>query len=753
MAFNPEDIFADKETAQTKLNELSKRFNNQARFIPLSAEEIKDLRKKISNKKTHKKGIERFLVDTEVLQDGKLLIIVNGAPLDISRTNFQLVTTSANYRQAVVVIEILTKNAIKSAVILEGTPEFDALKRGLLITAFVSLLRNPEIAQIDYSQTEHLEIISKISKAVELHNKRASDLPPFFQDENLTKLFFVAQGSATEQFTRDDWVQSEWIVVLAKLCDWLSKWINEISEDPADAISNGTLDDFPSFKAVAQILAEGRPKGSNILEAINYYAYSDNFHSGLQDLNLFNSRENIELDNSIVSYCSHVFASTVVSPVSSDMGRRLPFVSNGQLSYFDIDTTRMTVQKNEDVKNIWNGEANQIRFDCDKYLTPGDLPAGPELEELWNSHSFSNINPSEAATSTTQLLEEAVALRKWTIPQKAVVELRLGPFRSVEITEVNDFIHFLWRTENQRFAYCGLNLTSKRFSQVDIHTNNENIICMIKLVMAATIRDFLVAEERRKIFDVTRRRVTGRSFKGDGKETRYVYLPRIRYVSDTEAIKRIKTGLDQNSRSRHFVRSTFRRVKPSPLQLTIAKNEGIIVPEGYTYVRAHFRGGGEGQIIYRSKSATQLLFETDDRPLIQPEQDDWFEFEGMTATLLDKHLGFTVLSRAKKGGDGGVDILATKQHGKRTETWIVQCKCYSQNNPVGPSVIRELIGTIVDTPHENDEIIRGMVVTTSRFTPEATRLAITHSIQLIDHEALIDICAAINRTHRKTFGH
>jgi hypothetical protein len=88
-------------------------------------------------------------------------------------------------------------------------------------------------------------------------------------------------------------------------------------------------------------------------------------------------------------------------------------------------------------------------------------------------------------------------------------------------------------------------------------------------------------------------------------------------------------------------------------QLEIAKNERITVPEGYTFVRAHYRGGDEDQRVYRSRSAMQLLFEAVSRPEINPEQDDWFEFERMTADLLHNHLGFTVISRAAKGEIAG----------------------------------------------------------------------------------------------------
>ena len=95
----------------------------------------------------------------------------------------------------------------------------------------------------------------------------------------------------------------------------------------------------------------------------------------------------------------------------------------------------------------------------------------------------------------------------------------------------------------------------------------------MKLIMAALVRDFLVAEERRKIFDVKKTRVGGSRAKK--QETRIVYLPRIRYVIDINAPKRISQGLEQGARARHFVRAFIRKVeKPSPIQLEIATNGG-----------------------------------------------------------------------------------------------------------------------------------------------------------------------------------
>ena len=283
----------------------------------------------------------------------------------------------------------------------------------------------------------------------------------------------------------------------------------------------------------------------------------------------------------------------------------------------------------------------------------------------------------------------------------------------------------------------------KGIPNIATFTDDQRVAVMMKLIMCALVRDFLVVEVRRKIFDVTRRRIgvgTTRS-----RDARVICLPRVRYIIDKKAPSRVKEGLEQGRRARHYVRAFFRKVeKPAPVQLEIAHAERITVPEGHTFVRAHYRGGGEAQRVYRSRSALQLLYEAVNRPLIKPEQDDWFEFERMTAELLENHLGFKVLSRAPKGA-GGIDILATRAANGLAEVWLVECKCYSANNPIGPDKIRELAGRITAAKKEEGQVFRGMFVTSSRYTPDALRTAVQLGIQTIDHDQLVNICSAVNR--------
>jgi len=112
--------------------------------------------------------------------------------------------------------------------------------------------------------------------------------------------------------------------------------------------------------------------------------------------------------------------------------------------------------------------------------------------------------------------------------------------------------------------------------------------------------------------------------------------------------------------------------------------------------------------------------------------EDWFAFERAIATLLEHHLGFTIVDRGVCGrGDQGIDILATKVVGGRSELWVVQCKHYS-DNPVGPRIIRELLGSMTTVRHDEDQTVRAMLVTTGRITGDALKLAATQGVQTYD---------------------
>jgi hypothetical protein len=229
-----------------------------------------------------------------------------------------------------------------------------------------------------------------------------------------------------------------------------------------------------------------------------------------------------------------------------------------------------------------------------------------------------------------------------------------------------------------------------------------------------------------------------------------VYLPRVRYLESKIDLSRLNLELSYKQRSQHYVRHHFRKANPSQLQLEIAKRARKIVPEGHTYIQGHYRGveGPEGQTVYRSRSAMALLFgsQIDSNRSIELSTTDWFGFERAVSVLLEKKFNFTIVHRATRGKtDYGIDILATKSVGKQIETWVIQCKCYKPHNLVNPSHMRELIGSIADLQRNGVEVVRGMMVTTSRISGDALSLAVKHGIQCVAGDDLNLILDSINK--------
>jgi restriction system protein len=87
--------------------------------------------------------------------------------------------------------------------------------------------------------------------------------------------------------------------------------------------------------------------------------------------------------------------------------------------------------------------------------------------------------------------------------------------------------------------------------------------------------------------------------------------------------------------------------------------------------------------------------------------------------------------------DGGCDIVATKESRASTERLLVECKC--GRSVIGVKVARDFLGALY-LPHAT----RGVLVTTSRFSPAAVEFAKgTARIDLVDHT---ELCRRFNDT-------
>jgi Restriction endonuclease len=354
------------------------------------------------------------------------------------------------------------------------------------------------------------------------------------------------------------------------------------------------------------------------------------------------------------------------------------------------------------------------------------------------------------------LLAEATSLKQWTIPFGAYVLLRAGEIEAAKLYEVGNEVAILLIDRKEDYFLVWVNPAEKRFTFPsnadlaaaagawaavkakakfgeqwretltvdDLKESTAEFEALfelgIKILIASIIRDFWVVEERERVFGASMEVRKSPRLRGDRGHPRIVYLPRIRYISN---YKDQPDGLNLKARAPHFVEGHLRKaLQASQDQILLARKHGIIVPEGFTFVRPHRRGDAAQEQIYRSRSALQCLQAL--KPVADTgARDSWFTFELRVREWLATN-GFHVEHlAASRNGDGGVDIQASKG----SEHLLVQCKYWHSQN-VGPNVIREMLGTLQTFPPGS----KGVVVTSSELTSAAKDLAIQHGIQFIE---------------------
>jgi len=99
------------------------------------------------------------------------------------------------------------------------------------------------------------------------------------------------------------------------------------------------------------------------------------------------------------------------------------------------------------------------------------------------------------------------------------------------------------------------------------------------------------------------------------------------------------------------------------------------------------------------------------------------KFEQLVAYIMEKR-GYEV-TLTQQSRDGGIDIFALKNEGFGNILTIVDCKKYSNNNPVRIAAVRCMYGTL-----QIESASHGIIATTSRFTQEAIDLAQEYKYQL-----------------------
>ena len=106
------------------------------------------------------------------------------------------------------------------------------------------------------------------------------------------------------------------------------------------------------------------------------------------------------------------------------------------------------------------------------------------------------------------------------------------------------------------------------------------------------------------------------------------------------------------------------------------------------------------------------------------------EFEGLITRLLER-MGFRA-EMTKASGDGGVDVVATLDRPVTGGRYLIQCKRYTQDSPVGAATVREFYGALT----ADRRAVKGILITTSGFTSQAQGFAGGLPIELIGRDQL-----------------
>ena len=356
---------------------------------------------------------------------------------------------------------------------------------------------------------------------------------------------------------------------------------------------------------------------------------------------------------------------------------------------------------------------------------------------------FDEETKSQMKEILTEAMDQATGL--W-IPYNACVEIRDDPiFKYVRFIEYEKVIAIFAHDHNERCLSEIFMKDKKDFKYWLFNSGNifdekiEESSKRIYLKLAACIRDWKVLIERDSTMSYRGRNVITDS---NSNKKRICYLPITKYRRNPnkEQQKRERVFFNESRKFSGDRRAHTRRLvegtKASKIQLLLAKDLNFPVPPGHTFVKESVwgkKGMTQKEVIYRSKSLNNLFYASDHEIEKAKEIHELSPagFEERSEKYVAE-LGWKVTKR--NNYDGGIDIRALKEFKDGTiKKLLVQCKHWKK--PIGPDVIRELIGASKLEESKHEKVL--MIITSSRFTFDAKEAAAKENIELIDGDNLL----------------
>ena len=367
-----------------------------------------------------------------------------------------------------------------------------------------------------------------------------------------------------------------------------------------------------------------------------------------------------------------------------------------------------------------------------------------------NPNEAFNLDP-ETKSQISEILKEAMEQTTGLlIPYNACVGLKDDPiFKYIRFIEYEKYIAIFAHDHKDRFIS---EMYVKGEDEFRYWLYNSGQIFdskvaesskLLYLKLAACIRDWKILIERDSSMSYQGHRIPSGVPSG---KPRHMYLPRVTYKrSNSKEQKRREKVFFNESRKfngdrRAHVRKLHSGMKASKLQMLLASSENIYVPEGHTFVRKSIWGKvkmGRREIKYRDTCLNGLFYGSDHEIKKAKTINDLSPagFEERSEKYVTK-LGWEVIKRSNY--DGGIDIRALKEFKDGTiKKLIAQCKHPAiSKKPIGPNVIRELIGASKLEESKYEKIL--MVITSSKFTFGAREAAAKENIELIEGDHFLN---------------
>ena len=592
-----------------------------------------------------------------------------------------------------------------------------------------ALINNEIYYENDEDEKKDLELYDKLEKKAgfiknKIHTLMLLDNPVFDKELSKEVLLQVSWASMIRFYHVHVSLLRRSIIEMEKLINYFD-----------NQIKNSNDEMLPSWHLAKQITIECvKAKKSTEIPEIFHKIYTDEKNRKILTGIFYNTSI---ATNTLLQGLSFFFNFYIFSEVHTDYGLKMPSlelvepyeIKSYVIDYRNLPELSALGSDLDSVMTYWKAFANtvnsnrQYNANMHDVLEPFDYP----IDVRFYKQIFGDIDISDSEEDVEKLceslLEEANASKNWVMNNGSFFALKIENFIGVQLFEKFEDIEAKFITKDNFFYSFSLNVDLIKTNSDPglIHVFGKEkanrILLALKQIICALVRDFWVVERKESLFDQTEvKNYLPRKYNQSDKPFRVVYLPKVIYERKTnKPSTNCFKNLDYAKRSKHAVRA-FIRVSDtiSPLQKFLAQKYKFDVPEGYTFVQPHYRGETKEQkIIYRSRSAMQMIYEK--KVDSKNKQNRYFQFEIDVKKYLQKLKLDVKHYAANRRNDGGVDIIATKTFRDKQLTYLVQCKCYKPKNKIGPSIVRELVGSMMAYGDE----CKGIIITTSKFTSDA----------------------------------